>query len=83
MQSILIGFFDAIGYFINILLPNFAGDGLNGASESIQTVVTFIAGADYFFPVETLFYITGLVVSYHLFMMGLWLFNWVVKLLRG
>lgn len=83
MQGILIGLFDAIGFLINKLLPNFAGDGLASVGDSVQTVVVFIAGADYFFPVETLFQITALVVSYHVFIMGMWLFNWVVKIIRG
>lgn len=83
MQSLLIGFFDAIGFLINKLLPDLSNSGLSGAGDSINTIVKFIAGADYFFPVETLFQVTALVVGYHLFIMGLWLFNWIIKLIRG
>ncbi len=83
MQNLLIGFFDAIGNFLNSILPNLGDSGLSGVSDSIQTIVKFIAGADYFIPVETIFQITGIVMGYYVFVIGLWVFNWVVKLIRG
>lgn len=83
MQNIFIGFFDAVGGLLKTLLPNLNNSGTGEISGAVQFIVKFIAGADYLFPVTTLFQITGIVVGYHIFLMGVWLVNWVIKLIRG
>lgn len=83
MTKILCDFFDWIGSLLNSLLPNLTTNGVSNISDSVAFFVKLIGAADYLFPVSTLFQVIGIVVAYKLFMMGLWLVNWLIRTIRG
>ena len=83
MTDILIGFFDMIGSFINSVLPTLDNSGVSQISDAITFFANLIGAANYLIPVSTIFEITGILISYKLYLMGLWLFSWIVKTVRG
>lgn len=83
MQNIICGFFDLIGSLLNALLPNMNTDGMTNISEAIVYFVNLISVADYLIPVSTIFQVTGIVMSYKLFMFSTWVANKVITLIRG
>lgn len=83
MTNILCSFFDFIGNLLNTLLPNMNISGLDNISSAISYIVAFISASDYLFPVTTLFQITGIVLAYRVYLFGVWVFNWIVRTVRG
>ncbi|AQR93357.1 hypothetical protein [Clostridium saccharoperbutylacetonicum] len=88
MTDLICGILDFIGNLLNSLLPNFSGNtGISQISEAIVFFVKLISVGNYLFPVDTLFEVIGILVSYKIFMFGLWLFSYVfnliVKIVRG
>lgn len=83
MTDTICGFFDLVGNLINSLLPTLNGTGTSQILSAVAFFVKLISAANYLFPVDTLFEVIGIVVSYKLFMMGLWVANWVIRTVRG
>lgn len=83
MQNIICGFFDLIGSFLDSLLPNMSSNGFSQITDALTFFVSLISGADYLFPVSTLFQVIGIVMSYKVFMFSTWIANKVITLIRG
>jgi hypothetical protein len=72
-----------IGSFINSVLPTLSNTGVSQISDAISFFANLIGAANYLFPVDTLFEIMGIYISIKTFLMGMWLFNWIVRTVRG
>lgn len=83
MTSILVGFFTWIGNILNSTLPNLNSGGTSNVSSAVAYVVQLISVADYLIPVDTIFEITGLVISYKIAMMAWYVVNWIIRTIRG
>lgn len=83
MTNIIIGFLDFTANLLNILLPNFNTGGTNEISNAVSYMAQTISLANYLIPVNTIFAVTSLVVGYKLIMLGVWVFNWIVRTVRG
>ncbi|MNN67895.1 hypothetical protein D3C81_1835560 [compost metagenome] len=82
MTNILIGLLDFLSMILNGL-PSFSGAGTSEIGNAVLYMVKFISFANYLIPVDTILQVTMIVVGYKLTMMGIWLVNWVIHVIRG